>query len=178
MRAFLAIIPPEEIKEELSRITHGIPGVKWKNPETFHLTLQFLGEISEEITTNLNERISCIKFEPFTVNFHSVGFFHSAKGGYTIWTGVDKNPSLISLYDSIQKIVNLLQLKTGSKDFIPHLTIGKTYNWNFTRWDYYFETYREFKSLEFGVQEFHLFSSELKPSGAIYTIEKTFVANP
>ena len=60
MRAFLAVHPGDEFRAALSRRVDPwrdrIP-VKWTRPETWHLTLQFLGEWPAERLEALQERL-------------------------------------------------------------------------------------------------------------------------
>jgi 2'-5' RNA ligase len=160
--------------EELVSICHGIPGVRWESSEKFHITLQFLGELEEEVIENISETLESISLPKFEISFAGVGFFHATKGGYTIWAAPKANSNLNNLHEQICKILNNYIFRNSFKEYIPHLTLGKTSNWNYSRWEYYFETFQNFQSKAFFVNEFYLFRSELKSTGSIYYLEKTF----
>ena len=55
MRAFVAISIPEEIKNRISEIQNQIPKFNGKltEKENLHLTLKFLGEISQDLLENV-----------------------------------------------------------------------------------------------------------------------------
>ena len=44
MRLFVGISIPAEIGERLWALTGGVKGARWMPPETYHLTLRFLGD--------------------------------------------------------------------------------------------------------------------------------------
>ena len=60
MRAFVAISIPEEIKNRISEIQNQIPKFNGKltEKENLHLTLKFLGEISQDLLENVKSAIA------------------------------------------------------------------------------------------------------------------------
>ena len=139
------------------------------NSNNFHFTLQFLGEISEELTQKIILALRTIKFSRFVVNLKGVGFFPRAKSPKIIWIGTDENGGnmLIQLSKKIEKLLEPLGL-FSDKSFKPHITIFRIKK----------KTKDITKELEnkntvnFGMQEItsiKLKKSKLTPNGPIYS---------
>ena len=48
-RLFVAIELPEDVRERLAGLCNGLPGARWVPPENQHLTLRFIGEVSDAL---------------------------------------------------------------------------------------------------------------------------------
>src|SRR5438046_402500 len=83
VRLFFAILLPEEVREELSRVQAeireaiGREGVRWEDPRKFHITLRFLGEIAEAQVEEIKEagREAAQGCAPFTLGLDALGAF-------------------------------------------------------------------------------------------------------
>ena len=60
-----ALDPPEEVKDALDRLCEGLPGIRWSDPSQFHLTLRFIGEVSQGIFYELGEALASVSHAPF-----------------------------------------------------------------------------------------------------------------
>ncbi len=130
MRAFIAIELPEEIRHALereqSRFRPACPGARWTRPEGIHLTLRFLGEISDAQTVQLVEKLKGLEaFAPFTVEVGRFGFFPDARRPRVFWAGVSLPPELVQLAQRIETLVRELGFPPEHRDFRPHLTLAR-----------------------------------------------------
>ena len=57
-RLFVAIDPPEEIREQLLALCCGLPNARWVVPEQLHLTLCFIGEVSSNAFLDIREALA------------------------------------------------------------------------------------------------------------------------
>ena len=103
MRLFIAI----DFKEQegyLKSLQEQLPSddiVKIKKVKKFHLTLKFLGEVEEDQVEEIKERLSKIKFKPFTTTLTGLGFFPDKKYVKVIWIGCTPTEPLIALEEQI-----------------------------------------------------------------------------
>ena len=126
MRAFIAIeISNKDVISSIeslqSKINIDARPVESKN---FHFTLQFLGEISENLSQKIIHALHTIKFSSFSVNLKGLGVFPKPKSPRIIWIGVDSEGSnlLIQLAKKVEKSLEPLGL-FPDKSFKPHITI-------------------------------------------------------
>lgn len=171
MRLFVAIDIPLEIKKFLSQISaelseiHGIKGVSEQN---LHLTLVFLGNITDVKT--LIKEISEVKMKPFKIKTSRFGFFPNKKRIRVIWHGIDKNLHLQGLYTQIAN-------KTGRQEkHALHLTIARAKFTNHQTKKQIFSILEKHKNktFEFKVDKFRIYSSELTPMGPVHRVIETF----
>ncbi|MBL7017764.1 MAG: RNA 2',3'-cyclic phosphodiesterase [Nitrosopumilus sp.] len=126
MRIFVAIeITNNDITNSIKKFQEkvNIDGkpVKLQN---LHFTLQFLGEISEEITEKIIQSLKTIEFSSFDVNLKGIGAFPKPKFPRVIWVGADEigGNMLIQLSKKVEKVLEPLGF-FSDKPFKPHITV-------------------------------------------------------
>lgn len=127
MRLFVALDIDEQIRDRIAQFrdqTRRIaPSVRWVGPETFHITLQFLGETQklEEIKTAL----AMVKAESVTVTFRGVGFFPNADRARVFWVGIESDEKLQRLATELATVLAPLGFKREQEEYHPHLTLAR-----------------------------------------------------
>ncbi|MDH3855852.1 MAG: RNA 2',3'-cyclic phosphodiesterase [Nitrosopumilus sp.] len=171
MRVFVAIeISNKEVINSIKKIQDKI-NIDAKPVETknFHFTLQFLGEISEEIKHKIIQALHTIEFSSFSITLKGVGAFPKLKFPRVIWIGTDENGGnmLIQLSKKVEKVMEPLGF-FSDKPFKPHITIFRIKK---KIGDITNELESQ-KVVDFGIQEISsikLKKSELTSSGPIYS---------
>jgi 2'-5' RNA ligase len=171
MRVFVAIeISNKEVINSIKKIQDKI-NIDAKPVETknFHFTLQFLGEISEEIKHKIIQALHTIEFSSFSITLQGVGAFPKLKFPRVIWIGTDENGGnmLIQLSKKVEKVMEPLGF-FSDKPFKPHITIFRIKK---KIGDITNELESQ-KVIDFGIQEISsikLKKSELTSSGPIYS---------
>ena len=92
--------------------------------QNLHFTLQFLGEISEEIAEKIIQSLKTIEFSSFDVNLEGIGAFPKPKFPRVIWVGTDEigGNMLIRLSKKVEKVLEPLGF-FSDKPFKPHITV-------------------------------------------------------
>ena len=76
LRLFVGIEFPPELKLRLSLLCTGVPGARWVDPGNFHLTLRFIGEITEDLAADVDEALVRRQGRPrFTLQLAGTGVF-------------------------------------------------------------------------------------------------------
>jgi len=171
MRSFVAIeISNDNIIKSIKKFQTEINiNAKPVEPKNWHFTLQFLGEISEEISQKIIQALHKIEFSSFSVNLKGVGALPKPKSPRVIWIGTDENGGsmLIQLSKKVEKVLEPLGF-FSDKPFKPHITIFRIKK---KIGDITKELDGQ-KMIDFGIQEvtnIKLKKSELTPSGPIYS---------
>lgn len=132
MRAFIAIEISDELKGILERVESHLKyagaDVKWANPDSVHLTLKFLGDITEKQT----EEISCAldgiatSSMAFDVTLKDIGAFPKIEHPRVIWVGLDKGAAQsIQIASQVEDALSKIGFAKEERAFSPHLTIGR-----------------------------------------------------
>jgi 2'-5' RNA ligase len=181
IRAFIAIDLSEEIQDALEEISALLKGqlgklpVRWVPVKNIHLTLKFLGDISqanlEMLEGLLNTDVS--RCAPFDVSVSKLGAFPSTRRPRVIWVGVDEQAELGQLQRSLDESTTRLGYAPEERGFSPHLTLGRI-----SRNASAAEVGRIGQVIELSkvghlgtmqVRTVNLYRSDLLPTGAVYT---------
>jgi len=174
MRAFIAIDLPENIRtalrQEQAAFRSASPDARWTQPEGIHLTLKFLGEISDRKVSDVSESLKSLgRFESFTVGLKGFGFFPHARRPRVFWVGVEAHAGLGRLAEQVEEAMHRIGFAREERAFHPHLTLARfrvpqpqpALQELLTRQG-------EVELGSFDVSEFYLFESKLSPQGAQY----------
>jgi RNA 2',3'-cyclic 3'-phosphodiesterase len=127
MRLFAALDIDADIREQIAKFRNRMlrlaPEVRWVGPETFHVTLQFLGETKrlEEIQQALQQ----VQGSPMEIAFRNVGFFPNPKSPRVFWVGIEFDKNLQELVNSIAGALRPLGFERDKGPFHPHLTLAR-----------------------------------------------------
>ena len=174
MRAFIAIDLPDSIRAALGRaqasFRSACPDAGWTRPEGIHLTLKFLGEISDAQVREVRESLKKLgRFESFTVGLKGFGFFPDARRPRVFWTGVVAPANLSWLAEQIEAAMQAIGFAREERPFRPHLTLARFKGPQPPpALQALVAQQREEELGNFEVSEFFLFESELSPKGAKY----------
>ena len=133
IRAFIAVELPSGLKNELAELETQLkkaspPVVKWVEPNSIHVTLKFLGEISEDSIEELMLAIeeTAQGILPFQLEVSGVGAFPNLERPQVLWTGVKGELEKIAqLQKRIESNTEQLGSPRESRAFSPHLTLGR-----------------------------------------------------
>jgi len=124
MRAFIAAEASGEVTDYLNRLNDKISMNGVRRLKTFHLTLHFLGEITEEKAEEIKRIFSDFRFEPIKTKIKGVGYFPEFGDIRVVWVGLHPEDKIMEL----QKRVDELLEKAGFEKeirFKPHMTIAR-----------------------------------------------------
>lgn len=177
MRSFIAIELPEEVKRYLSEIQENLKkcgaDIRWAKPQNIHLTLKFLGDTGEEDIEEISKRLNdvCGNFNIFNLVITGPGIFPGMRSPRVLWVGLNSNKTIIELQKGIEESIVQVGFKPEKRRFTPHLTIGRFKSSRFKETLLKEIGAKQDMSLgSFEVRSVALIKSDLKPSGAVYTI--------
>ncbi len=133
LRCFIAVELPEEIRAGLSRLQAKLKSgnespVKWVDPYSIHLTLKFLGNINEDMTSPITEAMAeaAQGVSPFRLEIKGLGVFPNLRRVQVIWVGMSGEVDrLLQLQKGIESSLARLGFAPEARAFTPHLTLGR-----------------------------------------------------
>lgn len=180
LRAFIAVEIPFGIRETICTATSNLRSatgslVRWIPAENMHLTLKFLGDTSPTNVEMLTQmiRAEADLFNCFDLHLSGLGSFPSLKRPRVIYIGIQAPTGLEALHRGIESASHRLGYETEDRSFSPHLTIGRVkQNITATEQQTIRRALEETKIDSLGtarVDSVHLYKSDLKPTGSVYT---------
>lgn len=131
MRLFVALTPPSDVQQAVwdafAPLRRRPYPVKWVRPDGIHITLKFLGEVSEdrqaELVGALGEAVQGARVVTLVVQ--GAGAFPDPKRPRVFWAGVAPDPATELLADRVERVFAPLGFPTEARAFRPHLTLGR-----------------------------------------------------
>jgi 2'-5' RNA ligase len=128
VRLFVALTPPPDAITELWTASEALrteqPELRWALPDQWHLTLAFLGEVGEEATSNLVERMGRVaaRHPPLVLSLGGAGRF----GNRVLWIRVrGETDRLRCLSASVRAAARRARLHVEDRPYRPHLTLAR-----------------------------------------------------
>jgi 2'-5' RNA ligase len=129
MRIFIALDIPGRIRahmrEYMERAGSLAPEARWSRPEGLHVTLKFIGHVSDPKVEEIKAALAAVKADPFAVKFESAGFFPTPKSPRVFWIGVEGGPALAQLAALIDDATHKLGIAKEERAYNPHLTLAR-----------------------------------------------------
>jgi len=173
MRVFVGIEVPEEVRSKLLKVQRELraatTAAKWAPLESAHLTLKFLGEISEQRLEDVNQAMTGLTWKPFVVSVRGIGFFPGARSPRVFWAGMHA-PTLEALSGRIDTRMEQLGFEKEKRKYRAHITLARSNRR--TLETTLVTAARQFEEREFGsfnVDRCYLYRSDLTPQGPVYT---------
>ena len=166
-RLFVAIRPPEPVRDLLIDAMEGVPGLRWQDDEQLHLTLRFIGEVERPVAEDLALALSRVRFERFAVRVAGVGRFEQ-RGRGALWAGVEPRGPLAALAAKVERACVSVGLSPERRAFHPHITLARWGRSAAVSLDPYLARHAALVSEPFEVEAFHLYQSHLGRDGAHY----------
>ena len=131
VRTFVAVFPPLEVREALIGAARELPvtgEVRWVRPAKVHLTLKFLGEVSEDDLVRAAEALEPVRLRhgPFEAELSGFGAFPSARRARILWAGIGEGSDrLRALARDVEASLEPLGFEREDRAYVPHLTLGR-----------------------------------------------------
>jgi 2'-5' RNA ligase len=137
MRLFVAVDIDDATRRRIERATDGLRRVleqarspvriAWVPPDRLHLTLQFVGEVSDAVG---GEIAACLEAsfdqQSFELRFGPLGMFPRTGPPRVVWLGVEQGATeLTSLQATVARRLERIEFRRESRPFAPHLTLAR-----------------------------------------------------
>jgi|SRR5690348_4020926 len=166
-RLFVAIRPPEHIRDLLIDAMDDSPDFRWQEDGQLHLTLRFIGEVDRPLADDLADALGRIRAQPFALRISGVGRFEQRNSG-ALWAGVEPKELLATLAGKVERVCQSTGLEPERRAFFPHITIARWKGRRTREVQDFLERRRGLVSDPFSVDRFILFESRLSRHGAHY----------
>jgi 2'-5' RNA ligase len=167
LRLFVGIEFPPELKLRLSLLCMGVPGARWIDPGNFHLTLRFIGEITEDRAADVDEALARLKARRFTLQLAGAGVFGGNRP-HSLWVGAERHPDLVVLRDRIEMALIRIGLAPEPRRFAPHVTLARLRDPVLDMLGDFLAVNAQFRADPLPVEHFSLIASFPTKAGSVY----------
>ena len=172
-RLFAGLEIPAEIGQQLSNLRGGLPGARWIDPENYHVTLRFIGDIDHTSANEIASLLLRINRKPFEVKVQGLQSF-GGKKPRAIVAAVEPSRPLIELQAELERLMQRLGLHPEGRKFVPHVTLARLHDASSRDVADYLSVRGYFPSRTFMADRFVLFSSRASTGGGPYVVEDSY----
>ncbi|HZU69344.1 MAG TPA: RNA 2',3'-cyclic phosphodiesterase [Ktedonobacteraceae bacterium] len=131
-RTFIALELDESLRhflgQVIDRLARQLPAVRWVDPAGIHLTLAFLGELSDEQLAAAEQAaaVAARQSIPFELRLKDLGTFGLPRHPRVIWMGIEESSgNLVRLHSTLNRELLQRGFEVDTRPFSPHLTLAR-----------------------------------------------------
>ena len=176
-RLFTALEIPQALAFPLSLLRGGLPSARWTDPENYHLTLRFIGDVESRLADEFVAALDRVEKPSFTIALRGIAAFGSKKPR-SIHAEVQASPALSDLQGEIDRICRRLGLPADQRKFMPHVTLARLRQPKPEDVARFLARNGGFRTPPIRVERFGLFSARDSVGGGPYLLEEAFPLEP
>jgi 2'-5' RNA ligase len=166
-RLFVAIRPPEPVREALLAARGGIERARWQDGDQLHLTLAFAGDVERAQADELAGALAEVESAPFPVEIAGVGHFERKGTPTAVWARVPLGEPLAQFQRRVERACRRAGLAPEKRAYRPHVTLARLPRSAGAIGDW-LKTNGTLRAGPWGVAGFTLFESHLRAEGSLY----------
>ena len=172
-RLFTALEIPPDIAQSLAMLRGGLPGARWVDPENYHLTLRFIGDIDDALANDIALLLDQVNRRGFDLRFDGLAPFGGRKPRAVV-AAVAPVPPLIELQAEHERLMQRVGLEPEKRKYTPHVTLARLRDSTSLQVADYLSARGPFRVAPFSVSRFVLYSSKTSVGGGPYVVEADY----
>jgi 2'-5' RNA ligase len=172
-RLFTALEIPPHVAQSLAMMRGGLPGARWIDPENYHLTLRFIGDIDDALAHDIAGMLGRVRRTPFELYLDGLSSFGGRKPRALVATAAPITP-LMEMQAEHERILQRLGLEPEGRKYTPHVTLARLRDSSSHQVADYLSARGYYRSASFQVSRFVLFSSRASVGGGPYLVEAEY----
>ncbi len=173
LRLFTGIEISSEIALGLSALRGGIPGARWVEPENYHLSLRFIGDVDDAAGREIIQMLGLVRRHAFELALDGLGHFGGRKPR-AVYAAASPRSALVELQAEHERLLQRIGLPPETRKYTPHVTLARLRDVSTHRVADYLSSRSPYRSPPFQVSRFVLFSSKASVGGGPYVVEAAY----
>jgi len=172
-RLFTGLEIPASAGLALSMLRGGLRGARWIDPENYHITLRFIGDVDDRTADEVAGALDRIHRAPVEIRLNGLGSFGNGKP-HAVWSRVEQTPELLEMQAEQERLFQRLNLPPERRKYIPHVTLARcrtSTNEDVARW---LAERGDFQVPPFVASRFVLYSAKASVGGGPYLVEEAY----
>ena len=172
-RIFTGLEVPAAVGRELSMLRGGLPGARWIDPENYHVTLRFIGDVDDVVAHEVASTLGMVRRTELELRFDGLTSFGGRRPRALVAT-VAPSPALMDLQAEHERLLRRIGLEPEARKYTPHVTLARLRETSSRQVADYLSARVLFGMLPFRVSRFVLFSSRSSTGGGPYVVEAAY----
>ena len=172
-RLFTGLEIPPDVGQALSSLRGGLPGARWIDPDNYHLTLRFIGDVDDSIAQDVALMLGRVHRDGFELHFDGVMSFGGRKPRAVV-AAVPPVQALLDVQAEQERLMQRIGLEPEGRKFTPHVTLARLRDASSFAVADYLSARGYFRTAPFRISQFVLFSSRNSVGGGPYVVEASY----
>ena len=172
-RLFTGFEIPPEIAFDLSLMRGGMSGARWIDPENYHITLRFIGDVDHAMARDISSSLASIRRDPCQITIDGLSTFGGDRPRALI-ARVQATSSLVEMQGEQERLARRLGLAPEPRKFAPHITLARLRGTPASHVAHFLGSRGLFTSRKFTARRFVLYSARDSVGGGPYVVEAAY----
>jgi RNA 2',3'-cyclic 3'-phosphodiesterase len=172
-RLFTGLEIPSDVGQALSSLRGGLPGARWIDPENYHLTLRFIGDVDDVTAHEVASLLGRVKRGAFDLHMEGLTSFGGRKPRAVV-ANVSPAQALLDVQAEQERLMQRIGLEPEGRKYTPHVTLARLRESSSRDVADYLAARGFFRTSPFKVSRFVLFSSRNSVGGGPYVVEASY----
>jgi 2'-5' RNA ligase len=172
-RIFTGIEIPDHVAQSLAMLRGGLPGARWIDPENYHVTLRFIGDVDDSLAQDVASMLGNVRRPELDLRFDHLKSFGGRKPR-AIVAALVPTRGLIELQAEHERLMQRVGLAPEGRKYTPHVTLARLRDSSSRQVADYLATRALLQPLPFKASRFVLFSSRASSGGGPYLVEAAY----
>ncbi|MGH6799730.1 MAG: RNA 2',3'-cyclic phosphodiesterase [Roseiarcus sp.] len=172
-RLFTGLEVPEAVVGQLALMRGGVVGARWLDPEDYHVTLRFIGDIDARAASDIAETLSDIRRPEAPVRFEGLSWFGGDKPR-AIVARVKTDPALMDLQAEQERRLRRIGVEPETRKYTPHVTLARLRGAGQAAVANYLASRGALLAESFAAERFVLYSARDGSGGGPYVVEAAY----
>jgi RNA 2',3'-cyclic 3'-phosphodiesterase len=173
LRIFTGLELPASVTEALASLRGGLPGARWIDPENYHLTLRFIGDVDDALAHEVASLLGKVRRPALELRFDGLSAFGGRRPRAVVAT-LAQTAALMELQAEHERLMQRVGLEPEGRKYTPHVTLARLRDSSSRQVADYLATRAFLQPLSFRVTRFVLFSSRASVGGGPYIVEAAY----
>ena len=173
-RLFTGLEIPADVGFALSLKRGGLGGARWIDPENYHITMRFIGDVdgntADDVVDSLERLSNSLQF---SLRLTHLGTFGGDKPR-ALYAGVEPSEALTRLQAAQERMLQRIGLPPEGRKFVPHVSLARLRGTSAGEVARFMAEAARFEPLSFVPMRFVLFSSRDSVGGGPYLVEQSY----
>jgi RNA 2',3'-cyclic 3'-phosphodiesterase len=172
-RLFTGLELPETVVGQIALARGGVIGARWLEPEDYHVTLRFVGDVDARMAHEIAETLGEIHRPAARITFDGLGWFGGDKPRQLV-ARIKAETALMELQAEQERRLRRIGLPPETRKFMPHVTLARLRNVRARAVADYLASRGTLAVDAFTAVRFVLFSAREGSGGGPYIVEAAY----
>jgi RNA 2',3'-cyclic 3'-phosphodiesterase len=172
-RLFTALEVPDHAADALALTRGGLIGARWIEPDDYHVTLRFIGDIDARLADEVAVALDEVRRARVGIAFEGLSWFGGDKP-HAVIAKVKPTPALVDLQADHERRMRRLGLAPETRNFTPHVTLGRLRGVGPAAVADYLASRGRLEAPDFLADKFVLMSAKDSVGGGPYVVEADY----